>query len=108
MIFLNMSDTVRIDKWLWAVRLYKTRTLAAESVKLGRVLLSGQPVKPSRLLKIGDVIQVQSPDLLRTIKITALADKRMGAKLVPDHLEDLTPPDDGSSADWPLPALILA
>ena len=84
----------RIDKWLWAVRLYKTRTEAADACKGGKVKLDNEPVKPSRELKVNDVITVQQGPIKRTVKVKVLLEKRVGAKLVTDYLEDLTPQDE--------------
>lgn len=82
---------VRIDKWLWAVRLFKTRTLATEAIRAGHVTLDDQPVKPSRDVKIGDVYSVRQDQLTRTVKVASLLDKRVGPKLVATYAEDLTP-----------------
>jgi ribosome-associated heat shock protein Hsp15 len=86
-------DEVRIDKWLWAVRIFKTRTIAAEAIKKGRVIIGGVAVKPSRMIRVGDVVQVRKPPVTFSFKVLALSDKRMGAKLVPQFMENITPPD---------------
>ncbi len=86
-------DEVRIDKWLWAVRIFKTRTIAAEACKKGRVMIDDASVKPSRNIRAGDVIQVRKPPVTFSFKVLALADKRMGAKMVPQFMENVTPPD---------------
>jgi ribosome-associated heat shock protein Hsp15 len=86
-------DEVRIDKWLWAVRIFKTRTIAAEAIKKGRVIVRGIAVKPSRMIRVGDVVQVRKPPVTFSFKVLALSDKRMGAKLVPQFMENITPPD---------------
>lgn len=86
-------DEVRIDKWLWAVRIFKTRTIAAEAIKKGRVMVGGVAVKPSRMIRVGDVVQVRKPPATFSFKVLALSDKRMGAKLVPQFMENITPPD---------------
>ena len=86
-------DEVRIDKWLWAVRIFKTRTIAAEAIKKGRVMVGGVAVKPSRMIRMGDVVQVRKPPVTFSFKVLALSDKRMGAKLVPQFMENITPPD---------------
>jgi len=86
-------DEVRIDKWLWAVRIFKTRTIAAEAIKKGRVMVGGVAVKPSRMIRVGDVVQVRKPPVTFSFKVLALSDKRMGAKLVPQFMENITPPD---------------
>jgi ribosome-associated heat shock protein Hsp15 len=86
-----MSEGVRIDKWLWAVRVYKTRSLATENIRNGRVTIGGQVVKASRDVKINDIIVVSSPPLTRTVKVLQLIHNRVSAKLVPGNMEDLTP-----------------
>ena len=86
-------DEVRIDKWLWAVRIFKTRTIAAEAIKKGRVMVGGVAIKPSRMIHVGDVVQVRKPPVTFSFKVLALSDKRMGAKLVPQFMENITPPD---------------
>lgn len=82
---------VRIDKWIWAVRIFKTRTIAAEACKKGRVEVEGVPVKPSRTIKIGDVVNVRKPPVTYSFKVLALTENRLGAKLVPDYMENVTP-----------------
>lgn len=86
-------DEVRIDKWLWAVRIFKTRTIAAEAIKKGRVIVGGVAVKPSRMIRVGDVVQVRKPPVTFSFKVLTLSDKRMGAKLVPQFMENITPSD---------------
>lgn len=82
---------VRIDKWLWAMRVFKTRTIATEACKKGRVMMGGLPVKPSRAIKEGDVIEVRKPPITYTFRVKATTQNRLGAKLVPDYLENITP-----------------
>lgn len=72
-------DKVRIDKWLWAARFYKTRSLAVDEIDKGRVVLNRAPVKPAREVKVGDVIEVSSPNSVRTVTVLAISDKRGGA-----------------------------
>lgn len=86
-------NEVRIDKWMWATRIFKTRTIAAEACKKGRVMIGGVNVKPSRMIKVGDVIQVRKPPITFSFKALALTERRMGAKLVPEYLENVTTPD---------------
>ncbi|MDR0872412.1 MAG: RNA-binding S4 domain-containing protein [Prevotellaceae bacterium] len=81
---------VRIDKFLWAVRIFKTRSIAAEACKKGKIMMGGIPMKPSRNVKTGDVLQVKRPPIIYSFKILALAHNRMNAKLVPDFLENVT------------------
>ena len=88
---MEPAASVRIDKWLWAVRLYKTRSLAAAACSAGRVLIGGQRVKPSRAVRLGDVIVAVTGDINRTVKVVTILDQRVAAKLVPNYLEDLTP-----------------
>lgn len=82
---------VRVDKWLWAVRLFKTRTLAAEACKAGHVKIGGQNVKPARGVKLHEVITAQTGELVRTVKVMGLLDRRVGAKFVSQYLDDQTP-----------------
>ncbi len=86
-------NEVRIDKWMWATRIFKTRTIAADACKKGRIMINGVTVKPSRMIKIGEVIQVRKPPITFSFKVLALSEHRMGAKLVPNYLENVTTPD---------------
>ena len=81
----------RIDKWLWAVRIFKTRTISTESCKKGRVTVDGVAVKPSRTIKPGDVVKVRKPPVTYSFKVLALTENRLGARLVPDYMENITP-----------------
>lgn len=83
---------VRIDKWLWAVRLFKTRTIAIEACKKGRVSIKGQNVKPSRMIKVGDVLEIRRPPITYSFEVLDLSERRMGAKLVPQYMKDVTAP----------------
>ena len=83
----------RIDKWLWAVRIFKTRTIAAEACKKGRVSINGSFVKASRMIKVGDIIQVKKAPITYSFKVLQAIEKRVGAKLVPDVMENVTTPD---------------
>ena len=89
-----MVENVRIDKWLWAVRIYKTRSKATEACKKGRILIDDLPVKPSREIHPGDIIEIKKAPITRKFKVLALAEKRMSAKFVNDYLEDITPPEE--------------
>ncbi|MEA4916695.1 RNA-binding S4 domain-containing protein [Proteiniphilum sp.] len=86
-------DEVRIDKWLWAVRIFKTRTVASEACKKGRVMIGNVAVKPSRNIRVGEIIEVKKPPITFSFKVLALSDKRMGAPKVPEFMENVTPPD---------------
>jgi ribosome-associated heat shock protein Hsp15 len=83
-------DTVRIDKWLWAVRLFKTRSQATDACRAGRVKIDNDSVKPSREVKVGQVLTIHLGIITKTVKVKALLEKRVGAPLVPEYMEDLT------------------
>ena len=83
----------RIDKWMWAVRIFKTRTIAAEACKMNRVTIKGGYVKASRMVKPGDVIQVKKAPITYSFKVLQAIEKRVGAKLVPEVMENVTTPD---------------
>lgn len=83
----------RIDKWMWAARIFKTRTIAAEACKKGRVSINGAQAKPARMIKPGDVIQIRKPPVTYSFKVLQAIEKRVGAKLVPEILENVTTPD---------------
>lgn len=86
-----MADQVRIDKYVWAIRLFKTRSEATDAVKGNKVKVNGADAKPSRMVKPGDVIAVRKGTATFTYKVLQPAENRMGAKLVPDFAENLTP-----------------
>ena len=86
-----MSEEARIDKWLWAARIYKTRSIATDACRNGRVTLGGGRLKPSRTVKAGDIIEVRKPPVTYTFRIKQPIERRVGAKILPDILEDLTP-----------------
>lgn len=86
-------EQVRIDKFLWAVRIFKTRSVAADAIKKGRIMIGGTQVKSSRNVKVGEVIQVKASPAIRSFEIIQLAQNRMGAKLVPEHIKEVTPKD---------------
>lgn len=88
-----MANTIRIDKWMWAVRLYKTRSIAAEACKKGDVSIDGVTAKPSREIKTGDVLHIKRGPVTYHYKVLDITGKRMGAKLVPDFMKDVTPPE---------------
>ena len=81
----------RVDKWLWAMRVFKTRTIATDACKKGRVTMNGVAVKPSRSIKEGDVIDVKKPPITYTFRVKQVTGNRLGAKRVPDYLENITP-----------------
>ena len=81
----------RIDKWMWATRIFKTRTIASEACKKGRIAINGAQVKPSRMVKPGDVVEVRKPPVTYSFKVLQAIEKRVGAKLVPEMMENITP-----------------
>ncbi len=83
----------RLDKWLWAARVFKTRTIAADACKNGRVMIDGVKMKPSRMIKEGDVLQVRKAPVTYSFKVLKAIQNRVGAKLVPEVLENVTTPD---------------
>ena len=87
-----MSEA-RIDKWMWAVRIFKTRTIAAEACKKGRISINGALAKAARMVKPGDVIQVRKPPVTYSFKVLQSIEKRVGAKRVPKMMENVTTPD---------------
>lgn len=87
------KQEARIDKWLWAARIFKTRTIAADACKNGRVTLKGERIKPSRNIKEGDVIDVRKPPITYTFRVKQPIENRVGAKLVPEVLENITAPE---------------
>ncbi len=88
------NNSVRIDKYLWAVRLFKTRSQAAEACKKGKVLINELPVKPSREIKQNELFELKKSPVVYKYRVKQLLKNRVGAKLVADYLEDLTPPDE--------------
>ena len=89
-----MQGDVRIDKWLWSVRIYKTRSIATENIRSGKVILNDHVVKPSRLVKPGEVITINLNPLRKTVKVLGIPEHRVGAKLVESFMEDLTPQEE--------------
>ncbi|MDE6347522.1 MAG: RNA-binding S4 domain-containing protein [Bacteroides sp.] len=87
-----MSEA-RIDKWMWAVRIFKTRTIAAEACKKGRVSINGALAKAARTVKPGDIIQVRKPPVTYSFKVLQTIEKRVGAKLVAEMMENVTTPE---------------
>ena len=85
---------MRLDQWLWAVRVFKTRTSAADAIKAGHVRINDEPCKPAREARAGDVVVARVGILTRTVRVIAAPPSRVGAKLVPQFAEDLTPPEE--------------
>ena len=88
------SEGVRMDKWLWAARLFKTRAIATDAIKGGKVKIDDAPVKPSREVKEGDVIQVQIEQLHKVVQVKTVIKNRVPAKMVPEVYADLTPKEE--------------
>lgn len=86
---------VRIDKWTWAMRIFKTRTIATEACKKGRVTIgsgdSAMIAKPARMIKVGDIVNIRKPPVTYSFRVLALTENRLGAKLVPEYMENITP-----------------
>lgn len=85
-------NEARIDKWLWAARIFKTRSIAADACKNGRVTLNGVNLKPSRTIKEGDVVSVKKPPITYSFKVLKTIEQRVGAKLLPEIYENITDP----------------
>ena len=85
---------VRIDKWLWCVRVFKTRSLATEECRAGKVRINGQETKASHIVKIGEVIEVQIEQLKKILLVKDILDRRVSAKLAVDYVEDQTPAEE--------------
>jgi len=88
-----LGGLARLDKWLWASRIFKTRTIAADACKNGRVMVNDVLVKPSRMVKVGDKISVRKPPVTYSFKILKTIEQRVGAKLLPEIYENITTPD---------------
>lgn len=86
-----MSEA-RIDKWLWAARIFKTRSIAADACKNGRVTVGGVSVKPSRLLKVGETVNVKKTPVTYSFRVLKAIEQRVGAKLLPEIYENVTDP----------------
>ena len=88
-----MSEVARIDKWLWAARIFKTRSIAADACKNGRVTIGGVNVKPSHMVKVGETVSVRKPPVTYSFRILKTIEQRVGAKLLPEIYENVTTPD---------------
>ena len=98
---MSATDAVRMDKWLWAVRVFKTRSLASDACRHGRVTIAGLPVKASREVKVNDVIVVKKDELTRTFKVLQLLQQRVGAPAAKEYVEDQTPESELQKAREP-------
>ena len=88
------EDKIRIDKYLWAVRIYKTRSIAADECRKGRITINNVSVKPSRTIESGEIITVKKPPVLYKYKIINLTENRLPAKLVSQFIDDITPDEE--------------
>ena len=88
-----MEEVARIDKWLWAARIFKTRSIAADACKNGRVTIGGINVKPSHMVKAGETVDVRKPPVTYSFRILKTIEQRVGAKLLPEIYENVTAPD---------------
>lgn len=89
----NKTNEARVDKWLWSARIFKTRTLAAAACKKGQVSMGGTQLKPSRMIRVGDIIDVKKSPVTYSFKVLQAIEHRVGAKLIPDILENVTAPE---------------
>ena len=91
-VSLKYQETARLDKWLWAARIFKTRTIAADACKNRRVTVDGQTLKPARTVKVGEVVSVKKPPITYSFKILNAIETRVGAKLISEVYENVTDP----------------
>jgi len=96
---MQQEDNLRIDKWLWAVRIFKTRSRAADACKKGKVLIDDIQVKPSRIINVGEIILIKRPPVTYQFKVLGLLGKRQSAKIVIDYVEDITPEEEKVKLD---------
>ncbi len=100
-------DSIRIDKYLWAIRVYKTRSEATDACGGNKVRVGGAVAKPSKAVKIGDEIEIHKGPAVLTYKVLQLAENRMGAQLVPDYAQDLTPESERAKFHAPKETIVL-
>ena len=86
-----MANEARVDKWLWAVRIFKTRSIAADACKNGRITINGMTMKPSHIIKVGETISVRKSPITYSFKVLQAIENRVGAKMIPQVLENVTP-----------------
>lgn len=89
----NKTNEARVDKWLWSARIFKTRTLAAAACKKGQVSMGGTQLKPSRMIRVGDIIDIKKAPVTYSFKVLQAIEHRIGAKLIPEILENVTAPE---------------
>ncbi len=88
------KSEVRVDKWLWAVRIFKSRSQATEACRKGRVAVNDSEAKPGRSVRRGDIVTVRKDHITYTFRVTGILEKRVSAKLAAENMEDLTPPEE--------------
>jgi ribosome-associated heat shock protein Hsp15 len=88
---MNNIKSVRIDKYLWAVRIFKTRSLASDACRMGRIIINDAQVKPSRMIDGNEIVIIKKPPVIHTFRVKKLVENRLPAKLTVDYIEDLTP-----------------
>lgn len=96
---MSNTDELRIDKWLWAVRIYKTRSKASQACKKGSILINGQQAKPSRTVKVGEIVTVKKKPVFYKYKVLGLLEKRQSAKIAEEYKEDITPEEELKKVD---------
>lgn len=104
---METSNNIRIDKFLWAARLYKTRSIASEECRKGRILIHDIPVKPSRNIFAGEIITVKKPPVIYTFRVVAPTENRVSAKLVTNLIEDLTPDEEKAKLNLRQPGSVV-
>ena len=107
MLLIGDMEEVRIDKYLWSIRVYKTRSEATDACKGGKIRLNGGDVKPSKTVKVGDVLVARKGPVTYTYRVLQLIDKRQGAKLVPIYAENLTPQEELDKLRAPVETFFL-
>ncbi len=104
---LTDMESVRLDKYLWAIRIFKTRSDATDACNGNKVRIAGVPAKPAKAVKPGDVIEVRKGSAQFTYKVLQLAESRMGAALVPQYAENLTPESELEKLHAPRETIVL-
>ena len=102
-----MADSVRLDKYLWAIRVYKTRTDAADACSGNKVRIDGCVAKPSKQVKVGNVLEIHKGSACFTYRVIKLTESRMGAPLVPDFAQNLTPESEIAKLRAPVETIVL-
>ena len=97
---MDENKSIRIDKFLWAVRLYKTRSIASEECRKGRIIINDIPVKPSRMVQQNEIVIVKKPPVVYSYRVKEPIENRVSAKLVLNFLEDLTPESEKAKLDF--------